>query len=230
MNVLTEMVKPIFSRDWDLEKCPEESLVLFFFWNPLIFELEAIFVHPCPTKKAIPFRNEKRLKPLKLLKISQYLSEKKTFCKATWRFLFPGLSSLQISSKNDQLVMENDGKTDGLGLETWDFQWTGWMFGKKTQKHVAENTRTQKFWGFCWDSFILFPWHSLRFSIMSKNAQRYWHASRHKRSGSGWHTALLSTVPLKQSQTDLWYRAKTYFLLAEMLSKGPNASKVAWQM
>jgi len=54
----------------------------------------------------------------------QYLSEKKTFAKLPGDF-FPGLSSLQISSKNDQLVMENDGKTDGLGLETWDFQWTG---------------------------------------------------------------------------------------------------------
>lgn len=169
MNVLTEMVKPIFSRDWDLEKCPEESLVLFFFWNLLIFELEAILGLSMSNQKSNTIQKRETFETFETQtpKNYQYLSgKKKNLCKATWRFLFPGLSSLQISSKNDQLVMENDGKTDGLGLETWDFQWTGWMFGKKTQKHVAENARTHKFWGFCWDSFS-YCFHDILYVFLS---------------------------------------------------------------
>lgn len=224
MNVLTEMVKPIFSRDWDLEKCPEESLV-FFFWNLLIFELEAILGLSMSNQKSNTIQKRETFET-QTPKNYQYLSEKK-----------PLQSYLEIFVPRP-IISPNFQQKRPVGHgKRWKNWWPWpWNLGfsvdgvnVKTQKHVAENARTQKFWGFCWDSFILFPWHSLRFSIR-KNAQRYWHASRHKRSGSGWHTALLSTAPLKQSQTDLWYRAKTYFLLAEMLSKGPNASKVAWQM
>ena len=79
MNVLTEMVKPIFSRDWDLEKCPEESLVLFFFWNLLIFELEAILGLSMSNQKSNTIQKRETFETFETQtpKNYQYLSEKK---------------------------------------------------------------------------------------------------------------------------------------------------------
>ena len=83
---------------------------------------------------------------------------------------------------------------------------------EKTQKRVAKcfpNSWVLAFLRVLLGFFLLIPWYSLHLSIMTKNAQRYWHASRHKRSG--WHTALLSTVPLKQ--TFYTERRHTFFSL-----------------
>lgn len=172
----------------------------------------------CPSMSNQKNNNiQKRLKPLKLLKITNTYP-KKELCKATWRF-FPW----PIISPNFQQK-----RPVGHGKRWKNWRPWPWNLGlrkpKTCRKMLSQLMGSRFFEGFVGvlfaDSMIFFTsfYHEEKCAKMltCKSAQKVWVT----------HCSFVNCT----TQTDLLYRAKTYFLLAEMLPKGPNALKLASQM